>query len=690
MSNSVTIQLLAFHGCGADGQLNVQTGSLKAEILVGKSASLSSVPSGGLIQLSIALGEAGLATSSLSVDQLTQSEQTVWLKFKSIQSASSDLRAKITVSKIQSQDALNDCPYLQMLSEGKVDDKLTSRIKNRGPSEVRTMRINFEPDAPSRLGVEIKSYEPDSLSSLDSARLESIGGDQIKKQVKSLSEEIKSLGTNSVCESRKELHKQVEERVQQEKSFEQYTENVVLEITEQISALWNLEDQRAALQQKINSAEDKQLELEIEINAINGQIGGLQREILMLKAERLRFRDLENLLESSQNFQKAQIENLKKLEQKFEDSKEQTNKVRNNTQGLISKLEHEANEFVEKLKKVAETENEITEHNQKLKGYLSELKLKLSQQKNPDSLDPTKSSDQRYAGLTKLQTVQSEAFDYDQESKLKYKSSMKQKHSSYDNLLNGYKAYEEANHRNLEKTLENYVVSNELIYMEQSCCIVGDLSNLNDTLGKFNEFYTNTSKAALKCLDSTTSEVLKETNSIKNECDKIGEIMDNVLDKDSETDRVKAIMAEIKERHPPFIPTLDDPIDIALFEYMKSCEEPIPVPFTREEQGVYLFGTKRIFLKLENGNIAIRIGGGFTSIQNFIEIYTPIELERQEEAIEEAVPTFKNSQARFNHSPQKGMSPLRAARILQGTVEVQASGTPIKAVSPVRKTPVKK
>jgi len=36
------------------------------------------------------------------------------------------------------------------------------------------------------------------------------------------------------------------------------------------------------------------------------------------------------------------------------------------------------------------------------------------------------------------------------------------------------------------------------------------------------------------------------------------------------------------------------------------------------------------------------------------------------------------------------MSPLRASRILQGTVEVQASGTPIKAVSPMRKTPVKK
>ena len=149
-------------------------------------------------------------------------------------------------------------------------------------------------------------------------------------------------------------------------------------------------------------------------------------------------------------------------------------------------------------------------------------------------------------------------------------------------------------------------------------------------------------------------------------------------------------MIEIKERHPPYIPKLDDPIDVALFEFIKSSDLPIPIPFTREEPGVYLFGTKRVFLKLENGNIVIRIGGGYTNIQNFIEVYTQIELERQEEAIEEACPQIKSSFARFTHTPQKGMSPQRAARILQGSVELQTSGTPVKQISPSRKTPNKK
>jgi hypothetical protein len=689
MSNSVTIILNRLQGCDSK-TITASSGSQKIDLHLNTSSTLHSIQSGTLLNFSSSSSDGTQGISSLSIDQLSQSPSTIWLKFKSSSTTSQDQKAKITVSKVHNAGRLDDCPYLQLLAEGKADDRVSSRVNQRGEAEVKTLRINFEADAPVRLGTEIKTYEPESLADLDSVRLESIGGDQIKKQIKALAEEIKKLGISSVKNARDELLTQVDSRVAQEESFEKFTENAVLELTEMISNLWALEDQRAALQLEINSSEHLRNQTEIEIDESKALVGAIQREILMLKAERLRFRDLENLLESSKAFHHSQSENLLKLKEKFEDSKVQTAKVAQNSSDLIEKLEKETQEFIEKLRKVSENEAAVTENNQKLKSHLSDLKVKLSQQKNFEALDPSKSSDQRYAGLNKLQAIQSEAFEYDQESKLKFKASLKQKHSAYDSLLAAYTHYEDAQHKNLEKQVEKFLVSNELTYLEQSCCIVGDVSNLTETLSKFQKFYSNTSKSSLKFLDLTTNEVLKETDTIKNECNKIGDIMNGVLEKDSETENVKAIMAEIKERHPPYIPTLDDPIDVALFEYIKSCDEPIPIPFTREEQGIYLFGTKRVFLKLENGNLAIRIGGGFTSIQNFIEIYTSIELERQEEAIEEAVPQFKNSQARFVHSPQKGMSPLRAARILQGAVEVQVSGTPVKVQSPIRKTPVKR
>mmetsp|Transcript_26641 Transcript_26641/g.47932 ORF Transcript_26641/g.47932 Transcript_26641/m.47932 type:complete len:639 (+) Transcript_26641:22-1938(+) len=72
-----------------------------------------------------------------------------------------------------------------------------------------------------------------------------------------------------------------------------------------------------------------------------------------------------------------------------------------------------------------------------------------------------------------------------------------------------------------------------------------------------------------------------------------------------------------------------DEIDSNLAEYLNAKEPPVPVPFRREEPGVYFFGTKKVFIKIEQGKIIIRVGGGFMTIDEFIDIYTPIELEKQ-------------------------------------------------------------
>ena len=50
--------------------------------------------------------------------------------------------------------------------------------------------------------------------------------------------------------------------------------------------------------------------------------------------------------------------------------------------------------------------------------------------------------------------------------------------------------------------------------------------------------------------------------------------------------------------------------------------------FLRESDGVYRFGTKRVAIKCENNNIKIRVGGGYISIEEFIDQYTPIEIEK--------------------------------------------------------------
>lgn len=53
------------------------------------------------------------------------------------------------------------------------------------------------------------------------------------------------------------------------------------------------------------------------------------------------------------------------------------------------------------------------------------------------------------------------------------------------------------------------------------------------------------------------------------------------------------------------------------------------IMFLRESEGVYQFGSKRVYIKIEQGNqILVRVGGGYMFIKDFIEQYTPAEVEK--------------------------------------------------------------
>lgn len=53
-----------------------------------------------------------------------------------------------------------------------------------------------------------------------------------------------------------------------------------------------------------------------------------------------------------------------------------------------------------------------------------------------------------------------------------------------------------------------------------------------------------------------------------------------------------------------------------------------PVPIKRLGNGYYLFGTKKIFAKIMNGKLVIRVGGGFMVIEEFISAYAEQELKK--------------------------------------------------------------
>ena len=58
----------------------------------------------------------------------------------------------------------------------------------------------------------------------------------------------------------------------------------------------------------------------------------------------------------------------------------------------------------------------------------------------------------------------------------------------------------------------------------------------------------------------------------------------------------------------------------------------LKIMFMRESEGVYQFGSKRVAVKVEKQGIKIRVGGGYLSIDEFLDQYTPVELEKLQRA----------------------------------------------------------
>jgi hypothetical protein len=59
-----------------------------------------------------------------------------------------------------------------------------------------------------------------------------------------------------------------------------------------------------------------------------------------------------------------------------------------------------------------------------------------------------------------------------------------------------------------------------------------------------------------------------------------------------------------------------------LAEYIPGCR----VPIKKLYEGYYLFGTKKIYAKIMNGKLVIRVGGGYMIIEEFIATYEEPEL----------------------------------------------------------------
>lgn len=77
-------------------------------------------------------------------------------------------------------------------------------------------------------------------------------------------------------------------------------------------------------------------------------------------------------------------------------------------------------------------------------------------------------------------------------------------------------------------------------------------------------------------------------------------------------------------------PVRTDQIDVALADYINwsPYRHPLSRLFVREYEGVYNFGSKKTNVKYEQSELKVRVGGGYLSIDEFVQQYLPLEIEK--------------------------------------------------------------
>ena len=149
-----------------------------------------------------------------------------------------------------------------------------------------------------------------------------------------------------------------------------------------------------------------------------------------------------------------------------------------------------------------------------------------------------------------------------------------------------------------------------------------EIKDLNRHIDRYNEDIerlTNDKELLIERLNDLSISVTQKMQQIEQmemllaDKDKIIEIM---------TKRIK----EKQVKQPVFTQPKGDTIDQMLGFYINQTN--CPVPIRKLGNGYYLFGTKKIYAKILNGKLVIRVGGGYMIIEEFIATYADAEMAK--------------------------------------------------------------
>ena len=498
------------------------------------------------------------------------------------------------------------------------------------------IKISLEPDSPARLEADQSEFSLPHLEEISIDTLHQMSGSQLKQVVRKLCDETKLLSViaQKLPEMRAEMHRKINERRALENSSQQEMENIKEKWLKKHEQLLSLQETRKTIKEATIEKQDQARKLDSEVDGLKAQLGDLKRENIVLSAQKLQYEDCKRVLADLEKINQDSIKKKGELQEKIDKSQADLTEAHNKAIKDNENIKKERDEARLKIEEIAKDLKVTLENNEKLKTKIQGMKSKLSDiqdlknQARVASVAYQAESSKRDEINLRIDQLTTDLDKQNNEIYTKQQELLSTKRASAKKIIEFDAVVEKKEQEILETRRKLLEASTQKISQEQICCIRADLDQLIADLEKLKVAHKESRAYVLSNLDAGSKILLEESTKVFQQAERLEQMIDAVDKTAEEIDGMKNSLGEVKKRNPPYVPAKDDLVDIALSEYLNSREAPVPIKFVRQGGGNYLFGTKKIYIKIETGRLLVRVGGGFTSIDEFLCIYTPVELDK--------------------------------------------------------------
>lgn len=530
-------------------------------------------------------------------------------------------------SSTRSKEQIPKCPYLQSLPDSENDSQLKDLWSQRN-SCTNLIQFSIEPDSPG-----MPSQCP-PIDSISAESLKQLGGLQLKHLVRGLCEEIIQLEKIAIKlpEVKLELREKVEARTKGEKDKQIELEQIKERWMEnRLLALELLEKRKVA---KVNLMEKQEglRKFEAELDILKAYTGDLKREQLLAGVQKMQYEDCEKSKEELQGLLERSQKNKLEFEEKIRKFEAETKMKELRTSEEILEFKKENSLIQEKINGIQKEYKQAQDQNKALKTHLNSLKSQLSDTKLlNDSLSSSYSALSAKEELRDTLNTNISSFIKELE---KETQSLHSKHSNLTSKKSNLMAQLQTLNKSLESCENDILDTQKSIFdnkaqkiaNEQICCVRADLHQLQADLHIVQDFYNRTQQKVLPDLLNSSNLLSQECQKVLNKTELLENMIESIDKKEEEMQGLKSNIGQVQKRQVLHVPVKGDLVDQALAEFVNAKQ--VPVKFIRQDGGNYIFGTCKVYIKLENSKLLAKVRGGFMAIEEFVDIQTPIEVQR--------------------------------------------------------------